>query len=349
MGGASLTNGEAGQAFSLNGSSGYVRVPNSALWAFGTNSFTIELWANFKTVPEGSLLYPNGGLLIGNDEGTGTKNKWWFAVGGSVLAFHINNPSVGPYVFLAQAPFTPTPQEWYHLAVVRDGSLFTIFINGVAAGSETATTPVPNANAPLTIGQAEGFYFNGLLDEVSIYGRALSAEEVAAIYNAGSAGKCLPPTITSQPRGQVGYWGKSVTFSVTAKGSQPLSYQWRKDGAPVEGASESSLLLTNLQAADAGNYSVVVTNDVGSATSSNAYLTVNPAGVSLALYSGITIDGVVGLTYGIQYSTDLSNTNSWKGLANVTLGVPTMLWFDLQPANQPRRYYRVVPGPISIP
>jgi len=42
----------------------------------------------------------------------------------------------------------------------------------------------------------------------------------------------------------------------------------------------------------------------------------NPAGVSLALYSGITIDGVVGLTYGIQFSTDLSNTNGWRGMAN---------------------------------
>ena len=75
----------------------------------------------------------------------------------------------------------------------------------------------------------------------------------------------------------------------------------------------------------------------------------NPAGVSLALYAGITIEGVVGLTYGIQYSTDLSNTNSWHGMANVTLGAPTQLWFDIQPASQPQRYYRVVPGPITVP
>ena len=85
------------------------------------------------------------------------------------------------------------------------------------------------------------------------------------------------------------------------------------------------------------------------ATSSNAYLTVNPSGVSLALYSGITIDGVVGLTYGIQCSTNLSNTNCWRGMVNVTLSTPTELWFDVQPANQARRFYRVVPGPISIP
>ncbi len=93
----------------------------------------------------------------------------------------------------------------------------------------------------------------------------------------------------------------------------------------------------------------MVTNSLGSVTSSNAYLTMNPAGVSLALYSCITIDGVVGLTYGIQCSTNLSNTNAWWGMANVTLGAPIQLWFDLQPASRPQRYYRVVPGPISIP
>jgi hypothetical protein len=57
----------------------------------------------------------------------------------------------------------------------------------------------------------------------------------------------------------------------------------------------------------------------------------------------------VGLTYGIQYNTDLSNTNGWRGMANITLSVPTELWFDVQPANQAHRFYRVVPGPISIP
>jgi hypothetical protein len=56
-----------------------------------------------------------------------------------------------------------------------------------------------------------------------------------------------------------------------------------------------------------------------------------------------------GLGGGVQYSSDLSNANGWQGLASVTLGVPTELWFDIQPANQAQRFYRVVPGPITIP
>jgi hypothetical protein len=347
-GGASFASGEVGQTFSFDGSTGYVQVQDSDLWAFGTNSFSVELWANFNAVPPGSLIEPRGGSFIGNDEGTGPMKKWMFALGGDLLHLSVYNPS-GGQVWLVQAPFTPTPHQWYHLAVVRDGNVFTIFLNGVAVGSEANSIAVPNANAPLTIGHSEAFYFNGQLDEVSIYSRALTTNEIAAIYNASNAGKCMRPLIRAQPQSQVGYWGKSITLTVTAEGIAPLGYQWQKDGVPITGATGASLVLTNLQMTDAAGYTVVVTNLYGVATSAPAYLTMNPAGVSLALYAGITIDGVVGLTYGIQYSTDLSNTNGWRGMANVTLSVPTELWFDVQPASKPQRYYRVVPGPITIP
>jgi hypothetical protein len=69
----------------------------------------------------------------------------------------------------------------------------------------------------------------------------------------------------------------------------------------------------------------------------------------LALYSGFTIEGAAGQTYGIQCSTNLDDTNGWRGLTNLTLQAPTELWLDLQPAAQLQRYYLVVPGPIPIP
>jgi hypothetical protein len=105
-----------------------------------------------------------------------------------------------------------------------------------------------------------------------------------------------------------------VTFNVTAYGCSPLSYQWRKEGMPIEGATDASLVLTNLQMSAAGNYTVVVTNDYGSISSNPAILTMNPACVSLALYAGVTIDGVPGLTYGIQYTTDLSNGSGTRAV-----------------------------------
>lgn len=80
-----------------------------------------------------------------------------------------------------------------------------------------------------------------------------------------------------------------------------------------------------------------------------ALVSANTATLSLALYPGLNIQGVVGLTYGIQYTTDLSNTNSWVGLTNITPTQSQQLWLDLRPATLPHGYYRIVPGPISIP
>ena len=157
------------------------------------------------------------------------------------------------------------------------------------------------------------------------------------------------PNIIQQPVSQLGYWGKSVTFQVTATGDPLPSYQWQKESAPIPGATDTSLVLTNLQATNAGRYRVIVSNPVGSVTSSDAYLKISPADVSLALYSGITIEGAVGQTFGIRCSTNLDNTNGWWGLTNLTLQAPAELWLDEQSAAQQPRYYLVVPGPITIP
>ena len=92
----------------------------------------------------------------------------------------------------------------------------------------------------------------------------------------------------------------------------------------------------------------MVSNEAGSVTSSAALLTVNPSGVSIGIYPGITIDGVAGRTYGIQYATNLDSP-AWINLTNLTLTVPTQLWFDseadVSSGSQPRRFYRVIAVP----
>jgi endonuclease/exonuclease/phosphatase family metal-dependent hydrolase len=83
------------------------------------------------------------------------------------------------------------------------------------------------------------------------------------------------PGITSQPQSQTVVQGSNATFTVTAFGTAPLSFQWSFNGAPLDGATASSYTRTNVQPGDAGDYFVVVTNVAGSATSSNATLTVS--------------------------------------------------------------------------
>lgn len=91
------------------------------------------------------------------------------------------------------------------------------------------------------------------------------------IVTAGEA----PPSITGQPQGATVEAGGAVTFSVSASGAEPLSYQWFKDGSPINGATQAQLTLSGVVVSDAGQYSVEVTNAFGSATSESALLTVN--------------------------------------------------------------------------
>lgn len=86
----------------------------------------------------------------------------------------------------------------------------------------------------------------------------------------------VQPTITTQPQDLTVIPGQYATFSVTAVGSEPFGYQWYYNtSALLTNATGSTLILTNVQPGDAGSYSVIVTNPLGSATSSNAVLTVN--------------------------------------------------------------------------
>jgi lysyl endopeptidase len=88
---------------------------------------------------------------------------------------------------------------------------------------------------------------------------------------------CTAPAITAQPQNQTRCVGQSVTFSVTATGTAPLSYQWRKGGGNISGATSSSYTIGAVGTGDAGSFDCVVTNGCGSATSSAATLTVNTA------------------------------------------------------------------------
>jgi hypothetical protein len=83
----------------------------------------------------------------------------------------------------------------------------------------------------------------------------------------------VDPAILSQPVSQNGVAGATVAFSVVASGTAP-TYQWLKNGAPITGATNATLSLTNVSSGDAASYSLVVSNAFGSVLSSNAVLAV---------------------------------------------------------------------------
>jgi uncharacterized delta-60 repeat protein len=87
----------------------------------------------------------------------------------------------------------------------------------------------------------------------------------------------LEPLITRQPSNQIANAEDTMSFSVTAIGSEPISYEWRKNGINIPGANSAMLTLSNLSTSDVATYSVLVSTPYGSALSSNATLNVNLA------------------------------------------------------------------------
>ena len=89
------------------------------------------------------------------------------------------------------------------------------------------------------------------------------------------------PAIVSQPTNQLAIVGQTVTLRVQASGADPLSYQWRRSGLPVAGATGTALTLVNVQTTNSGFFEVIASNLLGSVTSSLAVLTISRSAASV--------------------------------------------------------------------
>ena len=145
-----------------------------------------------------------------------------------------------------------------------------------------------------------------------------------AIVNTGCGGLASPsaksapgaPSITAQPISQAATAGKAATFNVAAAGTAPLSYQWRRNGMPISGASSSSYTTPATTTSDNGaQFNVTVSNSVGSVTSNAVALTVNaPAGPLTASTSTLSFGNV-----NVGSSSVLGVTFTNSGSANINI------------------------------
>lgn len=156
------------------------------------------------------------------------------------------------------------------------------FAFGVAATNSPVSFNITGLPAGLTANTTTGA-ITGLPAAAGVYAITLSATnangtgpESTLTLTVAAAGPIVPPpviappTITTQPVSQAVSAGGNATFSVTATGTGPFTYQWRKNGAPILGATGSSYTLTNFAVTQAGSYSVDVSNSGGTTRSRSA-------------------------------------------------------------------------------
>lgn len=163
----------------FNGSSDYIGVPNSSSLNFGTSNFSVSFWVNRPDISAkiiiGKRTYPAG---------------WVIYFDGNSLVMQLNNIA-SPNVYTLGSYASSSLGSWHHVAVVVDrvADQATYFLDGVASApvNISATTDSIDTNTWLGIASDSSdpnSKFNGSLDEISVYDRALSATEVQGIFNA---------------------------------------------------------------------------------------------------------------------------------------------------------------------
>jgi Zn-dependent metalloprotease len=136
------------------------------------------------------------------------------------------------------------------------------------------------------------------------------------------------PVITVPPLPQSAGAGGTATFTVTVTGDPLLRYQWLKNGTPIASATTSTLALTNVQPVDYGYYSVIVSNDIGTATSDGALLAVAFTGppvitrqptsrtVTASQTAQFVVDALGGVPLTYQWELSVNGGGTWLPLAN---------------------------------
>lgn len=244
--GATLTqdrNGVSNAAY--NFSSAHIQVATPS-WTFSpTDSFSYSLWA-YQT---------GGGCLLMS--GSGTNGNFISILQSSTSNFQFGTNKQGsPWAWAATAPILNT---WTHYVAVYEGSMMTLYQNGLPVGYGSFSQTNTNAtNLPFFIGKDIGTYtFNGALDDIAVYSRALSSSEVQNIYQeCGNNLAAVPPVTLTERMGRtisLVTRAKKAGSTFTWQINRGTGYSVISNGGQFSGAGTDSLIISNLTMANAGN------------------------------------------------------------------------------------------------
>ena len=234
------TEGKVGAAFSFDGTGDFVLVPDSPSLNI-TGDVTVDLWARRTSFGSTNAYMAMKGGVTGQSAGTMAYALYFDHTHRLLGGFKRGD---GSFVTLEGPKVTDT--GFHHYAYVRSGQTHRLFVDGVPVTADSFTgTPGDTSGLPMAIGALRSdspsskfiFHFGGVIDEVEIFNRALSAAEIRAIYNAGSAGKIKPVAVAGDVNGD----GKA-DFIVGARRDDPAGGGLDAGSAYVFSGADGSLL-----------------------------------------------------------------------------------------------------------
>lgn len=326
--GATFATGEVRKAFSFDGVDDYVQVAAPSGLPVGSSARTIDFWfqtpVDLTTSTESSLV------------------QYGTAVSGEMFGLITSQNAPGKLYFFGDSAdlagtTTIQPNTWYHAAVTYDGTTVTLYLNGqLEASAPRALNTVIDGNG-LTFGFRPDInaHWTGLIDEVEIFRRALSASEILGIYNAGNAGQCLP--VMYAATGSNGVAGNLYTINPSTSASSLVGPILNTSGAgaigltgldfnPLDGtlygitanstSANGNTVAKSLVTIDPATALATVIGDLGKA---NSDISFRSDGTLFGFQSNETAGNIHSMTK-IDLGTGLSTVVGSTGLASTTGG-----------------------------
>ncbi len=287
-----FTNGTHSPALNFNAQDWFNTTSNVAIQGFGRLALTglsvqdngtanpnlyqttINLAALGLTQPISSITFTKS-ATAGAQQDTGI-----FAVSGTVMPAAANivnqpqsvtntQPALGASFSVVASGVAPLSYQWYYSTSGSPGTY--ALLSGQTSSNLTLNPPLQTSNAG-------SFY----VTVSNSYAAVTSSVATLTVYRA--------PIITQQPSptNLFLFASRGCTFSANGTGATPLNYYWTSNGTPISGATASSYTLNNLQTNYTGSYALILSNSLGTATSSVVALTVVPTPISAYAQTVIT-------------------------------------------------------------
>ena len=198
------------------------------------------------------------------------------------------------------------PKSWSVTGALPDG----LSVNGGNPVNVTAPYKMTITGTPTATGSFPVF--------VTAWANANAAGDngrITLTFTVSGGVANVAPAITTQPANQAVTAGGAASFTVAASGTPAPAFQWQKNGAAITGATSATYMIASSVASDAGNYTAVATNSAGTATSSVATLTVNPAAIAPAITTqpvNVTVTAGGPASFTVAASGTPAPTFQWK-------------------------------------
>lgn len=188
LGGATVASGRFGKAFNFNGSGAYIKIGNPANLNFGTGPFSLDAWFmwNGGGTSASNIIRKSNYPVSGNGAG------YWLRAGTSegkqILEFFTGETVGNANQPRGRVAIPINSKVWYRVVATRDGSgAMKLYVNGELKGTAQASDANTTSGAPFTIGAWDDRFgarefFSGLIEEVSVYDRALTSSEIQSMY-----------------------------------------------------------------------------------------------------------------------------------------------------------------------